>query len=350
MKFPRHEFKKGWEWAAMLRDKKIRADELSSQFMARVKADKTNSFLTVMEKEAKEMAALADKNGYTKAISGIPLGVKDNLITFGTRTTCGSKILGNYIPPYDATVVKKLRDAGSVFMGKCNMDEFAMGSSNENSAYGPVSLPQDPKRVPGGSSGGSAAAVAGNLSVYALGSDTGGSVRQPASFCGVVGMKPTYGRISRYGLVAYASSLDQIGPLALDAQDCADLLEEISGYDQWDATSLERAVPKYGHAVERIRLDKDHRADFLKNLRVGIPAEYFAEGLSADVRIAVEKGIKAMKDAGAKIVPVSLPHSKHSLPVYYVVAVAEASANLSRYDGVRFGPRILPHGAQTTLD
>jgi aspartyl-tRNA(Asn)/glutamyl-tRNA(Gln) amidotransferase subunit A len=266
------------------------------------------------------------------------------------KTTCGSKILGSYVPPYTATVVEKLRKCGAVPVGKCNMDEFAMGSSNENSAYGPVSLPQDPSRVPGGSSGGSAAAVAGNLSVMALGSDTGGSVRQPASFCGVVGLKPTYGRVSRYGLVAFASSLDQVGPLALDAQDCADLLECISGFDPWDSTSHDSAVPAFGEAVRKIRADKQHRGAFLKALRVGVPQEFFAEGLDPSVRAAAESAIEALRRSGASIVPVSLPHTKHALAVYYVVAVSEASANLARFDGVRFGPRVLPNGPETSLD
>jgi aspartyl-tRNA(Asn)/glutamyl-tRNA(Gln) amidotransferase subunit A len=213
-----------------------------------------------------------------------------------------------------------------------------------------VKLPQDLNRVPGGSSGGSAAAVAGNLSVLSLGSDTGGSVRQPASFCGVVGMKPTYGRVSRYGLVAFASSLDQIGPLTLDAQDNADLLEAISGFDPWDSTSSDRPVPRYGEAVRKIRSDGGHRKDFLRNLRVGMPKEFFGEGLSPDVRKSVDGAIEALKVAGAKLVPVSLPMSKYALAVYYVVAVSEASANLARFDGVRFGSRVMPNGPQTSLD
>jgi aspartyl-tRNA(Asn)/glutamyl-tRNA(Gln) amidotransferase subunit A len=347
MKFPRHTFKKAWEWRALLDDKKTTPAELAREYLSRIKADETNSFLTVTEQEA---VAAAEKGAGGGPLAGIPLGLKDNLATLGSRTSCASKILENYIPPYDATVVQKLRQAGSVFVGKCNMDEFAMGSSNENSAYGAVKLPQDPSRVPGGSSGGSAAAVAGNLAVLALGSDTGGSVRQPASFCGVVGLKPTYGRVSRYGLVAFASSLDQIGPLTLDAQDGADLLEAVSGFDPWDSTSLEREVPRYGEAVRKIRSDAAHRKSFLQGLRVGMPKEFFGEGLSPDVRKAVDGAIEALKEAGAKLVPVSLPHSKYGLAVYYVVAVSEASANLARYDGVRFGSRVLPQGANTSLD
>jgi len=347
MQFPRHTFKKAWEWRALLDAKKTTPKEIASEYLARIKSDTTNSFLTTMDQEAQTMAAAAGTQG---PLAGIPLALKDNLITLGTKTTCASKILSNYVPPYDGAVVEKLRKAGSVFLGKCNMDEFAMGSSNENSAFGPVKLPQDHARVPGGSSGGSAAAVAGNLAVMSLGSDTGGSVRQPASFCGVVGMKPTYGRVSRYGLVAFASSLDQIGPLALDAQDSADLLEAISGFDTWDSTSLEREVPKYGAAVKKIRSDKSHRQNFLQGLRVGLPKEFFGDGLSVDVRQAVDGAIESLKSAGAKLVPVSLPHSSYALAVYYVVAVSEASANLARYDGVRFGPRIYPNGQNTTLD
>ncbi len=351
MEYPRHLYKKGWEWRALLRAKKTTAKEIAAEFMARARADKTNSFLTLMESQATLMAAEVDQDlHHHSSLAGLPLAIKDNLATLGVQTTCASKILEKYIPPYSATVVEKLRKAGAVPMGKCNMDEFAMGSSNENSAYGPVLLPQDHSRVPGGSSGGSAASVAGNLAVMALGSDTGGSVRQPASFCGVVGLKPTYGRVSRYGLVAFASSLDQVGPLTLDAQDCADLLENIAGFDLWDSTSQEREVPRYGRAVGQVRTDSAHRADFLKNLRVGVPKEFFAEGLDPVVRGEVEKAIDALKKAGATITPVSLPHSKYALAVYYVIAVSEASANLQRFDGVRFGPRVLPNGQNTTLE
>lgn len=350
MPFPRHQFTKGWEWRERLDGKKISATDLAKEYLGRIKSDQTNSFLTIMEQDALATAHKVDNGALKSSLAGIPLGLKDNLATLGVKTTCASKILGNYHPPYDATVVTKLKNTGALFVGKCNMDEFAMGSSNENSAYGAVKLPQDHARVPGGSSGGSAAAVAGNLSVMALGSDTGGSVRQPASFCGVVGLKPTYGRVSRFGLVAFASSLDQVGTLALDAQDSADLLEHISGYDQWDSTSHESDVPQFGMSVRKIRTDAAYRKDFLQNLRVGLPAEFFADGLDADVRKAVDGAVEALKKAGAKVVPVKLPHSKYALSVYYVVAVSEASANLARFDGVRFGPRVLPNGPQTTLD
>lgn len=350
MKFPREQFKKGWEWRALMAAKKVSAEEVAKEYLARAKSDKTNAFLTLMENEAISTAKNFDAKAASSTISGLPMALKDNLVTLGVKTTCASKILSNYVPPYDGTVVKRLKDKQSVFIGKCNLDEFAMGSSNENSAYGPVLLPQDHERVPGGSSGGSAAAVAGNMAVYALGSDTGGSVRQPASFCGLVGLKPTYGRVSRYGLVAFASSLDQISPFALDAQDCADVLENISGHDTWDSTCVNKEVPKYGLAVEKIRTNPGARKEFMQNLRVGVPAEFFAEGLDSTVKASVEKAIETMRKAGAKIVPISLPHSKYSLAVYYVVAVSEASANLARFDGVRFGPRVLPNGNQTTLD
>ncbi|HEY8279328.1 MAG TPA: Asp-tRNA(Asn)/Glu-tRNA(Gln) amidotransferase subunit GatA [Bdellovibrionota bacterium] len=348
MQYPRHLYKKAWEWRAQLGTGKTTPAKVAEEYLARIKADKTNSFLTLMEAETK--AAATKVNAAKGPLAGIPLAIKDNLVTLGVKTTCASKILENYVPPYTATVVKKLYEAGAVPMGKCNLDEFAMGSSNENSAFGPVLLPQDHARVPGGSSGGSAAAVAGNLAVVALGSDTGGSVRQPASFCGVVGLKPTYGRVSRYGLVAFASSLDQVGPLALDAQDCADLLETISGFDPNDSTSLERKVPEFGKAVEAIRTNSGKRNEFLKSLKVGVPAEFFADGLDPTVKKAVEGAIEALKKSGTKVVPVSLPHSKYALAVYYVVAVSEASANLARFDGVRFGTRVLPNGAQTSLE
>ena len=350
MKFPRHQFQKAWEIRAAMENKKTTSEAVTKEYLARVKADTSNSYLLVNEEKAIAAAKAHDQHGPRSRISGIPLGLKDILVTEGVRTTCGSKMLENYIPPYSATVVKKLEAAGSVVLGKLNMDEFAMGSSNENSAFGPVKLPQAPDYVPGGSSGASGAALAGNLATLTLGTDTGGSVRQPASFCGVVGLKPTYGRVSRYGLIAFASSLDQVGPMALDTQDCADLLESISGFDERDSTSVQRPVEQYGAQVEKIRLDKGARSEHLKSLRVGVPKEFFADGLDAKVRSSVEHAIKAMEASGAKIVPIELPHSKYALAVYYVVAVSEASANLSRYDGVRFGKRVMPKGTETTLE
>jgi aspartyl-tRNA(Asn)/glutamyl-tRNA(Gln) amidotransferase subunit A len=262
---------------------------------------------------------------------GIPLAIKDVICAQGAPTTCGSRILENFVPPYDATVVERLRAAGAVFLGKTNTDEFAMGSSTENSAFFTTRNPWDLARVPGGSSGGSAAAVAAGMCLGALGSDTGGSVRQPAALCGVVGLKPSYGRVSRYGLVAFASSLDQVGILAQDVADAALLLGVIAGHDPRDSTSLEAPVPDYGG-------DLGAKAD-LRGLRVGVPKEYFIEGMQAEVEGAVRKAVDELADLGAEVRQVSLPHTDYALPVYYLIAPAEASANLARYDGVRYGYR-----------
>ena len=257
------------------------------------------------------------------------MGIKDVMVVQGAPSTAGSKILQGYRPPYDCTAVARLEAAGAVLLGKLNCDEFAMGSSNENSAYGPVRNPVDTERVPGGSSGGAAAAVAANLAVATLGSDTGGSIRQPASFCGVVGVLPTYGRVSRYGLIAFASSLDRIGPFAANVRDAATLLGVIAGHDPNDATSSPAPVEDYA-------AESDKPA---AGLRVGVPAEYFAEGLDPEVRAAIEKGIAALEAAGCTVQKVSLPHTKYAVPTYYLVATAEASANLARFDGVRYGYR-----------
>jgi aspartyl-tRNA(Asn)/glutamyl-tRNA(Gln) amidotransferase subunit A len=262
------------------------------------------------------------------------MGIKDVMVVEGAPSTAGSKILQGYRPPYDCTAVARLEAAGAVLLGKLNCDEFAMGSSNENSAYGPVRNPVDTERVPGGSSGGAAAAVAANLAVATLGSDTGGSIRQPASFCGVVGVLPTYGRVSRYGLIAYASSLDRIGPFAANVRDAATLLGVIAGHDPKDATSSPAPVEDY--AAES---DKPVKEPGKAGLRIGVPAEYFAEGLDSEVRAAIEKGIAALEAAGCTIKRVSLPHTKYAVPTYYLVATAEASANLARFDGVRYGYR-----------
>jgi len=279
--------------------------------------------------QAERVDALAAKGDPLPPLAGIPVGIKDVLVTQGAPSTAGSKILKGYHPPYDATAVARLEAAGAVLLGKLNCDEFAMGSSNENSAYGPVRNPVDTERVPGGSSGGSAAAVAANMAVATLGTDTGGSIRQPASFCGVVGVLPTWGRVSRYGLIAFASSLDRIGPFAGNVRDAATLLGVIAGYDPMDATSSAAPVPDY--AAES---DKP-----VEGLRIGVPAEYFAEGLDPEVRAAIESGIAALKAAGCSIKPVSLPSTKYAIPTYYLVATAEASANLARFDGVRYGYR-----------
>ncbi len=262
-------------------------------------------------------------------LAGVPLALKDNLCTRGVPTTCASRILEAWVPPYDATVVGRLRDAGAVFLGKANMDEFAMGSSTENSAYHPTRNPWDPGRIPGGSSGGSAAATAALLCLGALGSDTGGSIRQPASLCGVVGLKPTYGRVSRYGLVAFASSLDQIGPLTRTVDDAALILSVIAGHDRRDSTSVDLPVPDY-----RAELDRP-----LEGLRAGLPAEYFREGLDPEVEASVRDAVRLLEAAGVSVSEVSLPNTAAAVATYYIIAPAEASSNLARYDGVRFGLR-----------
>ncbi len=279
--------------------------------------------------QASRMDAAAAKGEPLPPLGGVPVAIKDVMVTRGLRTTAGSKILENYIPPYDCTAVARLEAAGAVILGKLNCDEFAMGSSNENSAYWPVHNPRDLERVPGGSSGGSAAAVAAGMAVATLGSDTGGSIRQPASFCGVLGLKPTYGRVSRYGLIAFASSLDHIGPLARTVKDVALVLRTIAGRDPMDSTSADVPVPDY---VEELERD-------VRGLRIGVPKECFGEGLDTEVRTSVEATIQKLAGKGCEVVPVSLPHSAYAIPAYYIVATAEASANLARFDGVRYGFR-----------
>ena len=314
---------------------RTKATDLAASYYARIegKNPRLNVYLNLTKERALAQAAhvddLAKKGDPLPALAGIPIGIKDVLVMQGAPSTAGSKILEGYRPPYDCTAVARLEAAGAVLLGKLNCDEFAMGSSNENSAYGPVRNPVDTERVPGGSSGGSAAAVAANLAVATLGTDTGGSIRQPASFCGVVGVLPTYGRVSRYGLIAFASSLDRIGPLAANVRDAATLLGVIAGHDPEDATSSAAAVEDYA-------AESDKPA---AGLRIGVPAEYFAEGLDPEVRAAIEKGIAALEAAGCTIKPVSLPHTKYAVPTYYLVATAEASANLARFDGVRYGYR-----------
>ena len=323
---------------ADLVERRVKAADLAAGYYERI--EKKNPHLNVYLSLTKERAlaqaeridALAAKGDPLPPLAGIPVGIKDVLVTKGAVSTAGSRILKGYHPPYDATVVARLEAAGAVILGKTNCDEFAMGSSNENSAYGPVRNPVDPERVPGGSSGGSAAAVAANMAVASLGTDTGGSVRQPASFCGVVGVLPTYGRVSRYGLIAFASSLDRIGPFAANVRDAATMLGVIAGHDPCDATSSNAPVEDY--AAES---DKP-----VAGLRIGIPAEYFAEGLDAEVRAAIEKGIAALESSGCVVKKISLPHTKYAVPTYYLVATAEASANLARFDGVRYGYRS-PH-------
>ncbi|SPF40601.1 Glutamyl-tRNA(Gln) amidotransferase subunit A [Candidatus Sulfotelmatobacter kueseliae] len=291
------------------------------------------AFLTLSKeralKQADRIDRMAAEGKPLPPLGGVPVGIKDVMSTRGVRTTAGSKILENYVPPYDCTAVARMEAAGAVVLGKMNCDEFAMGSSNENSAYHPVRNPRDLNRVPGGSSGGSAAAVAADMAVVTLGSDTGGSIRQPASFCGVVGLMPTYGRVSRYGLIAFASSLDHIGPLAKTVKDAAIVLRAIAGRDPMDSTSADVPVPDYV-----AELDKP-----IRGLKLGVAQEYFAEGLDDEVRQAVESAIDKLKNLGCEIVPISLPYTPFAIPTYYLIATAEASVNLARYDGVRYSLR-----------
>jgi len=299
-----------------------------------------NAYLTLTRESAEEAAKKADearRQGKAGKWAGIPIALKDNLSTAGIETTCASRILEGYKPPYDATVVAKLREAGVPFLGKANMDEFAMGSSTESSAYKVTANPWNLNKVPGGSSGGSAAAVAAGEAIWALGTDTGGSIRQPAAFNGIVGLKPTYGRVSRYGVVDFASSLDQVGPMTKDVTDCAILLNLIAGHDPLDSTSVPSEVPDYTEF-----LGKD-----IRGLRIGVPKEYFGEGLNSEVRAAIEKAIAQMEELGAEIVEISLPSTEAALATYYIIATAEASSNLARFDGVRYGYRA--EGANDTV-
>lgn len=309
--------------------------ELTQSLYHRIKAvdSKVAAYLTLTEEEAYQQARQADDRiargeGITE-LTGIPLALKDILCTKSIRTTCASKILSNFSPPYDATVVAKLRESGAVFLGKANMDEFAMGSSTENSGFNITRNPWDLNRIPGGSSGGSAAAVAADECIASLGSDTGGSIRQPAACCGVVGFKPTYGRVSRFGLVAFASSLDQIGPITKDVTDCAILMNSISGHDTNDSTSVNVTVPDYRKAL----------INDVKGMKLGIPKEYFVEGMDRDAERAVWEAIKHLEKCGASIKEVSLPHTEYAVATYYIICTAEASSNLARYDGVKYGHR-----------
>lgn len=316
----------------LLTRRELSATELCEAALARIAAVEpaVEAFLHVDAEGALEQAAAADARiaaGTAQPLTGIPLAIKDVLCTRGARTTCGSQMLADYEPPYDATVVARLRNAGAVLVGKTNMDEFAMGSSTENSAFKTTSNPWDLSRVPGGSSGGSAVAVAAGEVLGSLGTDTGGSIRQPAALCGVTGFKPTYGRVSRYGLVAFASSLDQIGPFAHTAHDCALLLEAIAGADPRDGTAANLPVPHYA-----AQLDGD-----VRGLRVGVPKEYFVKGMEPGVEAAIRAALETLQQAGAEIVEVSLPNTQYALPVYYIIAPAEASANLARFNGVRYG-------------
>jgi len=308
---------------------------LVESFYARIQKEdgQIGAYLTLCKERAVEQAERIDRMAAEgkplPPLGGVPVAIKDVMCTRGVRTTAGSKILGNFIPPCDCTAVARLEAAGAVLLGKLNCDEFAMGSSTENSAFHPVRNPRDTTRVPGGSSGGSAAAVAADMAVVTLGSDTGGSIRQPASFCGVVGLMPTYGRVSRYGLIAFASSLDHIGPLARNVKDAAIVLRTIAGRDPMDSTSAEVPVPDYVAELERP----------VRGLKIGVAKEYFGKGLDGEVRNAVEQAIERLAQLECEVVPVSLPHTEYAIPTYYIIATAEASANLARFDGVRYGYR-----------
>jgi aspartyl-tRNA(Asn)/glutamyl-tRNA(Gln) amidotransferase subunit A len=322
------------ELSAMLETGEATSVQLTEHFLQRIKDHdaKLNSFITVTAESALKAAAAADikrKAGNAGPLTGIPIAHKDIFCTKDVKTTCGSKMLDNFESPYDATVVEKMQQAGVIMLGKTNMDEFAMGSSNETSYFGAVKNPWNTKAVPGGSSGGSASSVAARLTPAATGTDTGGSIRQPASLCGITGLKPTYGRVSRYGMIAFASSLDQAGPMAQSAEDCALLLNAMSGFDAKDSTSIEKAVPDYTADLNKP----------LDGLKIGLPEEYFGEGLSASIDEVVKKAITQYKEMGAEIINISLPNTHLAVPVYYVVAPAECSSNLSRFDGVRFGHR-----------
>ena len=316
--------------------KKVSARELLGDFYKRIEArnPELNAYLALTPERARRQADKIDdlvaSGRPLPPLAGVPVAIKDVISTQGTKTTCGSKILENYIPPYDATAVERLEAAGAVILGKTNCDEFAMGSSNENSAYGPVKNPEDPERVPGGSSGGSAAAVAAGLAVAALGTDTGGSIRQPGSFCGVPAMMGSYGRVSRYGLIAFASSLDRIGPLANKVRDVAAILRTIAGRDPHDSTSTTAPVPDYSAELGKP----------VKGLKLGIPTDYFGKGMDSGVRQKIEAGIAVFRKLGCEIIDIRMPHTDYAIATYYIIATAEASSNLARYDGVRYGLRV----------
>lgn len=317
-----------------LHSKEISSVELTQSYLDQIARldSKLNSFVTVTGEAALESAKLADQDiaaGQTKLLTGIPIAHKDLFCTHGVLTTAGSKMLHNFIPPYESTVTARLKNAGAIMLGKTNMDEFAMGSSNENSHFGAVKNPWDMTRVPGGSSGGSAAAVAAGLAVAATGTDTGGSIRQPASFCGITGLKPTYGRVSRFGMIAFASSLDQAGPMARSAEDCAYLMNAMAGFDSQDSTSAEEASEDY---LAQLNAPLD-------GLTIGLPKEYFDAGLSSEIKEILTNAIKEFEKLGAKVKEISLPNLQLSIPAYYVIAPSEASSNLSRFDGVRYGHR-----------
>ena len=323
------------EASQLLRRREIRARELTQSVLARIETSDPllHTYLTVCAEEALAQAAAAEQHLQTpetaSPLCGVPIAIKDVILTKGVRSTAGSRMLADFVPPYDATVIQRLKDAGAIIIGKVNCDEFAMGSSTENSAFFPSRNPWDLTRVPGGSSGGSATAVAADQSLASLGTDTGGSIRLPAAFCGVTGLKPTYGRVSRYGIVAYASSLDQVGSVTKDVRDCALLLQTIAGHDPKDSTSVNLPVPDYQATLTH----------GVQGLRVGVPKEYFVEGMQPEVEEAVRTGIAALTALGVAPVSISLPHTEYAVAAYYIIATAEASSNLARYDGVRYGHR-----------
>ena len=325
-----------FDLTALQLGKALKAGEVSVQEATQAALDaiaarepECNSYITVLANQARERAKSLEGKLPDSPLAGVPAGIKDNICTLGVKTSCASKILGDFAPPYDATVMEKFRSAGGIMLGKLNMDEFAMGSTTETSFYGPTRNPWDPERVPGGSSGGAAAAVAAGECWYALGSDTGGSIRQPGAYCGVTGMKPTYGTVSRYGLIAYASSLDQIGPLARSAEDCAAVLDLIQGRDERDGTSLDFDC---GHLLERLSAD-------LTGMKIGIPMDCFGEGLDSEVRERVLSVAQVLRDRGAQVEECTLPVMQYVVPTYYIIAAAEASSNLSRFDGVKYAWR-----------
>ena len=314
------------------------SEEIVAEYLERITKSKLNAFITVSKESALSQAQEIDAKGHDGPLAGIPIAIKDNISTKGIKTTCASKILTGYIPPYDAHVIEKLKNAGAIIIGKTNMDEFAMGSSTETSFYGPTLNPWDNTRVPGGSSGGSAAAVAGGEAPLSLGSDTGGSVRCPASFCGMVGLKPTYGVISRYGLISYANSLEQIGPFASSVRDVATLFDVIAGHDPRDSTSV-KGTGNYSSALE----------NDVKGLKIGIPEEYFGEGIDRNVEKSVRDAINTLEELGATSMKVKMPHTKYALSAYYIIAMSEASSNLARFDGMRYGLRTEDHDWHTTF-
>ncbi len=323
------------ELGDLLKDKKVSAVDITKSYLDRISKveNKVDSYLTICQEEAinkaQEVQKKIESGEAASPLAGIPMAIKDNICTQGVKTTCASKMLNNFVPPYNATVMNKLESNDTIMLGKLNMDEFAMGGSTENSHFKQTKNPWDIERVPGGSSGGAAAAVAANEAVFTLGSDTGGSIRQPASFCGVVGMKPTYGSVSRFGLVAFASSLDQIGPLTKDVTDCALVLNAITGYDSMDTTSSNVDYPDYTKAL----------VNNIKGMKIGIPKEYIGEGINEEVKASILKAIETLKELGAECEEFSLPITEYAIPAYYLIACAEASSNLARYDGIKYGYR-----------